>query len=121
MNKIEAARQAKGLIELQEKSAKQIEEIVKKVSPNTSREDNLLTFEGSRIVEGHGFNLEVNCFDVYKCPEGYLLHTYMDNTQSWAVSGKTIKQMLQHAPDQRVAKRVHGILVQKGLASFQAH
>ncbi|MDM8520741.1 hypothetical protein QUF64_11875 [Anaerolineales bacterium HSG6] len=122
MNKLEAARQGKGAIELQEESAEQVRKVVAEVSPETSEDGNLLIFDGKRILEGHGFNLEVNCFDVYECGEnGYLLHTYMVHGSNWAVSGKTIKQMLKRAPDQRIAKRVHGIMVQKGLASFQSH
>ena len=68
-------------------------------------------------IEGHGFALRVNCFDIYECPDGFLLHTYMDNAPNWAVTGKTLKDMLAAAPDQSVARRAHGLLVQKNLVS----
>lgn len=121
--KIEAARNATGLIELKDNgTADAIKAAIEKVSQIISIEDNMLTFEGERIIEGHGFALEVNCFDIYKCTnQGYVLHTYMNNGQNWAVSGKTVKQMLRAAPDQRVAKRAHGLMVQKGVASMHDH
>lgn len=120
--KIEAARNATGLIELKDNgTADDIKAAVEKVSQIISVEDNMLTFEGERVIEGAGFALEVNCFDIYKCSKGYLLHTYMNNGENWAVSGKTVQQTLRAAPDQRVAKRAHGIMVQKGLAPLRDH
>lgn len=121
MNKIEAARHGYGLIELQADSANNVKQAVQKVSRITSEENNRITFEGFRIIAGHGFALRVNCFDVYQCPNGYLLHAYMDNAPNWAVAGKSVKEMLHAAPDQTVAKRAHGLMVQKGLASRHDH
>lgn len=118
MNKIEAARHAKGLIELEDDSAEMVKQAIEAVSHITKIENNLVEFEGIRIVEGHGFALQVNCFDIYECPDGYLLHTYMDNAPNWAVAGKTLNDMLQQAPDQRVAKRAHGLLIQKNIIQF---
>lgn len=119
--KVEAARHAKGLIELEEDSAAQIKQAIEEVSRIISEEDNTVTFEAERIIAGHGFALRVNCFDVYRCPRGYLLHTYMDHAPNWACAGRTIKALLRGAPDQTVAKRAHGLLVQKGLASMHDH
>ncbi len=119
--KVEAAYQGQGVIELEDSSAEAVKKAVEAVSDGVSVEDNLLTFDGKRIIEGHGFALQVNSFDIYKCARGYLLHTYMDDAPNWAVSGRTVSQMLHAAPDQRVAKRAHGLMVQKGLASFHDH
>ncbi len=118
MNKIEAARQAKALIVLEDASAKQVKQAVEIVSTITEKNDNQISFEGHRIVEGHGFALRVNCFDIYECPNGYLLHTYMNNAPNWAVTGKTLNSMLAAAPDQLVARRAYGLLVQKNLVPF---
>ncbi len=118
MYKINAARHAKGLIQLENDSAEAVKQAIEKVSHITKVENNQVEFEGTRIVEGHGFALQVNCFDIYQCPSGYLLHTYMDTAANWAVTGKTLKEMLNRAPDQRVAKRAHGLLIQKNLIPF---
>ena len=115
MEKIEAARHAKGLIELENESADLVTQAIEAVSTITRRDGNQIQFEGKRIVEGHGFMLQVNCYDIYECPSGYLLHTYMDTGPNWAVSAKTLKDLLKSAPDRRVAERAHGLLVQKGL------
>jgi hypothetical protein len=115
--KIEAARQGLGLIELKNDSANQVKQAIEKVSQIISVEGNQVSFEGHRLVEGHGFALEVNCFDIYHCPKGYLLHTYMDHAPNWAVTGQTLKELLSQAPDQRVARRAHGLLIQKNLLS----
>lgn len=117
MNKIEAARQAKGLIVLDDTSAEQVKKAIEQVSAITATDGNNVSFEGHRIVEGHGYALRVNCFDIFECPNGYLLHTYMDNAPNWAVAGKTLKEMLAAAPDQSVARRARGLLVQKNLIS----
>jgi len=117
MDKIEAARHAKGVIQLETDSAEQVKQAVQAVSTITAEEENKISFEGERIVEGHGFALQVNCYDIYQCPNGYLLHTYMVNGLNWAVTGKTLSEMLNKAPDQRVAKRAHGLLIQKNLIS----
>lgn len=117
MDKIEAARHGKGLIILEDDSAAQVKQAIEEVSTITGIESNQVSFEGRRIVEGHGFALRVNCFDIYECPNGFLLHTYMDNSPNWAVSGKTLEQMLAVAPDQSVARRAHGLLIQKNLIS----
>ncbi|MCG3209047.1 MAG: hypothetical protein FOGNACKC_02663 [Anaerolineae bacterium] len=118
MDKIEAARHANGLIQLENDSAEVVKQAIEKVSRITKIENNQVEFEGTRIVEGHGFALQVNCFDIYQCPNGYLLHTYMDIGANWAVTGQTLKEMLNRAPDQRVAKRAHGLLIQKNLIPF---
>jgi hypothetical protein len=117
MDKIEAARHAKGIIQLQTDTAEQVKQAIQAVSSIITQEENQVSFEGERIIEGHGFALQVNCYDIYQCPNGYLLHTYMDNSPNWAVTGKTLPEMLSKAPDQRVAKRAHGLLIQKGLIS----
>jgi N-acetylmuramic acid 6-phosphate (MurNAc-6-P) etherase len=117
MDKIEAARQGKGLIELEDTSAEQVKQAIEQVSQITATEGKQVSFEGRRIVEGHGFALRVNCFDIYECPNGFLLHTYMDNALNWAVVGKTLEAMLAAAPDQTVARRAHGLLVQKNLVA----
>ena len=117
MGKIEATRQAKGVINLEDSSAGQVKQAIKKVSTIAAVDGNEISFEGQRIVEGHGFALQVNCYDIYQCPNGYLLHTYMDNGPNWAVTGKTLEQMLDATPDRRVARRAHGLLVQKNRLS----
>ena len=118
MDKIKAARHAEGFIQLEQDSAEQIKQAIETVSSIRSIDNNQVQFEGHRIVEGHGFALEINCFDIFECPSGYLLHTYMDNGPNWAVTGKTLKDTLSKAPDQRVARRAHGLLVQKNLIPF---
>lgn len=121
MEKIEAARHAKGLIELEDDSAEQVKQAIEQVSKIIAIEGNQVSFEGHRIVEGHGFALTVNCYDIYECANGYLLHVYMDKGPNWAVAGKTLEAMLAAAPDQAVARRAHGELVKKGFASIHSH
>jgi hypothetical protein len=121
MEKIEAARRAKGLIELEEESAEQVKQAIEQVSNITAIEDNQVSFEGQRIVEGHGFALTVNCYDIYECPRGYLLHVYMDKGPNWAVAGNTLEAMLAATPHQAVARRAQGELVKKGLISIHQH
>ncbi|MBN1991331.1 MAG: hypothetical protein JW953_01405 [Anaerolineae bacterium] len=118
MNKINAARQALGLIELENASAGPVKQAIEQVSQITAVEGNQVNFAGRRIVEGHGFALTVNCYDIYRCPRGYLLHVYMDKGPNWAVAGKTLAGMLAAAPDQTVARRAHGELVKKGFISI---
>ena len=117
MDKIEAARRGQGLIKLEDGTAEQVKRAIKQVSKITALEENVVSFEGHRIVEGHGFALQVNCYDIFECPNGYLLHTYMDSGPNWAVTGKTLEEMLSRAPDPRVARRAHGLLIQKNLVS----
>lgn len=117
MDKITAARQGQGVIQLETDSAETIKQAIEQVSKITAIEGNQVSFEGRRIVEGHGFALEVNCYDLYECPRGYLLHTYMDTGPNWAVAGKSLNETLAKAPDQRVARRAHGLLVQKNLVA----
>jgi hypothetical protein len=119
MEKIEAARRGKGLIELESDSAEQVKQTIEKVSKINALEGNQVCFEGHRIVEGHGFGLEVNCYDIYECPHGFFLYTYLNNKPNWAVSGKTLKEMLAAAPDQAVARRAHGELIKKNLVSMK--
>jgi hypothetical protein len=119
MEKIEAARRGEGLIELESDSAEQVKQAIQKVSAITAIEGGRVSFEGQRIVEGHGFGLDVNCYDIYKCPNGYLLHTYMNNGPNWAAAGKTLQEMLNASPDLAVAKRAHGELVKKNLISMK--
>jgi N-acetylmuramic acid 6-phosphate (MurNAc-6-P) etherase len=121
MDKIEAARAGQGLIKLEADSAEQVKQAIEQVSKIISCEDNLVSFEGHRIVAGHGFALRVNCFDIYECPNGYLLHTYLDQGSNWAVAGKTLEEMLAKAPDQAVARRAHGELVKQNLASIHQY
>lgn len=121
MDKIEAARTAKGLIVLEDDSAKQVKQAIEQVSRITAIEGNEVSFEGRRIVEGAGFALTVNCYDIYECPRGYLLHVYMDLAPNWAVAGKTLDDMLAATPDPTLARRAHGELVKKGLLSFHQH
>lgn len=109
------SQQARGMIFLKDDSAEAIKQAIKEVSKVIGIEDNKIFFEGKRIVEGHGFALRVNSYDLYECPDGYLLHTYMDKGPNWAVTGKTIQQVLDRAPDQQVARRAHGLLIQKNL------
>ena len=121
MDKIQAARRGEGLIKLETDSAEQIKQAIEQVSRIIASEDNQVSFEGRRIVEGHGFALRVNCYDIYECPRGYLLHTYMDKGPNWAVAGKTLETMLAAAPDRAVAHRGHGELVKKNLVSIHQH
>lgn len=115
MDIIAAARHGQGVIKLEDDSAEQVKQAIAQVSRITASDGNEVSFEGRRIVEGHGFALEVNCFDIYQCPNGYLLHTYMDTGPNWAVAGQTLAETLSRAPDQRVARRARGLLIQKNL------
>jgi hypothetical protein len=117
MEKIDMAQQTKGVIILKEPSIEQVKKAIEQVSKIISIEGNKVTFEGQRIVEGHGFALRVNSYDIYKCPQGYLLYTYMDKGPNWAATGQTIEEMLAAAPDRSVAQRAHGLLIQKNLIS----
>ena len=117
MDKIKAARQGQGVIKLEDGSAAQVRQAIEQVSQITEVDGSLVSFEGQRIVEGHGFALQVNCYDIYDCPNGYLLHTYMDTGPNWAVTGQTLEEMLSRAPDPRVARRAHGLLIQKNLVA----
>ena len=121
MEKIEAARTAKGLIVLEDDSAEQVKQAIEQVSQITETEGNQVAFAGRRIVEGAGFALTVNCYDVYECPQGYLLHVYMDRAPNWVVAGKTLPDMLAATPDPTLARRAHGELIKKGLVSFHQH
>jgi hypothetical protein len=115
MDIIAAARHGQGVIKLEDDSAEQVKQAITQVSQITASDGHEVSFTGQRIVEGHGFALEVNCFDIYHCPNGYLLHTYMDKGPNWAVAGQTLAETLSRAPDQRVARRAHGLLIQKNL------
>jgi hypothetical protein len=119
MKKIEAARRGHGLIELESDSAEQIKQAIEQVSQITAIEGNQVSFAGQRIVEGHGFGLDVNCYDIYECSNGFLLHTYMNNGPNWAAAGKTLKAMLDADRDQAVAKRAHCELIKKNLISMK--
>lgn len=121
MEKIEAARKAKGLIVLEDDSAEQVKQAIEQVSRILETEGNQVSFEGHRISEGAGFALTVNCYDIYECPQGYLLHVYMDRSPNWAVTGKTLESMLAVTPDPTLARRAHGELIKKGLISFHQH
>lgn len=121
MDKIDAARKGKGLIILEDNSAEQVKQAIEQVSNITAMVDNEVIFEGRRIIAGHGFALRVNCYDIYECPKGYLLHTYMDKGPNWAVAGNSLEEMLAKAPDQAVARRAHGELVKKSLISIHQH
>ena len=121
MGKIEAARTAKGLIVLEDDSAEQVKQAIEQVSRITASAGNEVSFAGRRIVEGAGFALTVNCYDIYECPRGYLLHVYMDKAANWAVAGKTLEDMLAATPDPVLAGRAPGELVKKGLVSFHQH
>lgn len=121
MNKVEAARRAKGYIVLDPNSAQQVKQAIEQVSKIVSIENDHLEFEGRRIVEGHGFGHAVNCYDIYETPEGFLLHTYLNNAPSWAVAGKSLEEMLAAAPDRTVAKRAHGELIKKHFISNKQH
>lgn len=116
--KIQAARRAAGLIILDGQSDEQVKAALEKVSTIKGIEGNELSFEGQRIIEGHGYNLTVNCFDIFECPNGYLLQVYMDDAPNWTVVSKTISKLLRATPDKAVARRAHGELVKKGLASI---
>ena len=117
VDKIEAARRGQGFIKLEDGTAEQVKQAIEQVSQITALEENAVSFEGHRIVEGHGFALQVNCYDIFECPNGYILHTYMDSGPNWAVTGKTLAEMLTHAPDPRVARRAYGLLIQKKMVS----
>lgn len=117
MEKIQAAREGKGLLDLKPDSAEQIKQAIEKVSQIISIDQTQVVFEGQRIVEGHGFGISVNCYDIYECPHGFLLHTYMNDGPNWASSGRTLKDMLAAAPNQAVAKRAHGELIKKNFIS----
>ncbi|NJN98600.1 MAG: hypothetical protein HC875_33160 [Anaerolineales bacterium] len=119
IEKIEAARRGDGFIQLESDSAEQVKQAILKVSTITATEGSRVSFEGQRIVEGHGFGLDVNCYDIYQCPQGFLLHTYMNNSPNWAVAGKTLQVMLSAAPNQAVARRAHGELIKKNLISMK--
>ncbi len=121
MNKIDAARRAQGFIEFDGESDELIKKAVEKVSTISAVDGNELSFEGHRIIEGHGYGLIVNCYDIYECPSGYLLQVYMDTGPNWAVSAKTISALLSAIPDKSLARRAHGELVKKGLASIKEH
>ncbi|RME73684.1 MAG: hypothetical protein D6784_11540 [Chloroflexi bacterium] len=112
------AATGKGAIKLEPASAEQVKQAIEKVSRITGIEDNVVTFEGRRIVEGPGFALRVNCYDMFECPNGYLLHVYMDREPNWAVAGKTIEEVLAAAPDYEVAQRTRAELVKKGLLTL---
>jgi hypothetical protein len=118
MEKIDTAQQDKGIIVLEADSAEQVKRAIEKISQIISIEDNRVTFAGKRIIEGHGFAQRVNCYDIYECPNGYLLHTYMDTMPNWAVIGRTLEEMLAAAPDQSVARRAHGLLIQKNIIPY---
>ena len=98
-----------------------IKKAIEKVSTITQVEADLISFEGQRIIEGAGYGLIVNCYDIYQCPTGYLMHVYMDHSPNWAVSAKTISDLLEAIPHKEVARRAHGELVKKGLASIHQH
>ncbi len=121
MENLEAAYRGDGLIVLEDESAEQVKQAIEQVSRITVTENRRVSFEGRRIIEGHGFALTVNCYDIYECPRGYLLHTYMDKGPNWAVAGKSLEEMLAAAPNHAVAQRAHGELVKKGLLSIHQH
>ena len=118
MNKIQAARRGEGMIILDGQADDQIKAAIEKVSSVKGIDGNELSFEGQRIIAGHGYNLTVNSFDIFKCPTGYLLQVYMDNAPNWTVVAKTISGLLKATPDKSLARRAHGELVKKGLASI---
>lgn len=118
MNKIEAARRGAGLLILDGQADEQVKAAVEKVSAIKNIEGDALSFEGQRLIAGHGYNLMVNSFDIYQCPNGYLLQVYMDKAPNWAVTGPTISALLKATPDKSLARRAHGELVKKGLASI---
>lgn len=121
VDKIKAARIGAGVIKLEEDSSAQIKQAIERVSTITATEGNEVSFEGRRIVEGHGFALKVNCYDIYQCPRGYLLHTYMDTGPNWAATGQTLEALLATAPDRAVARRAQGELIKKNLIPFHQH
>lgn len=117
----DTSQQDKGIVVLDDDTADQIKKEIEKVTTIHEIKNKKVFFEGKRIIEGHGFALRVNSYDIYRCPNGYLLHTYMDNGPNWAVTGKTIQEVLNRAPDRQVARRAHGLLVQKNLLSGGHH
>lgn len=121
MDKIEAARHGSGLITVENDSAVQVKQAIEQVSNIMAMDGDEISFEGQRIIEGHGFALRINAFDIYECPRGYLLHTYNDKGPNWAVAGQTLKEMLAAAPDRAVARRAEGLLVQKNYFSIHQH
>lgn len=121
VNKIEAARIGAGVIKTEDDSAAQVKQAIERVSSITAINGNDVSFEGRRIIEGHGFALKVNCYDIYECPNGYLLHTYMDTGANWAASGTTLEAMMAVVPDRAVARRAQGELIKKNLISFHQH
>jgi len=118
MDTINTTQQDQGQILLEDDSAEQVKKAIQQVSRIINLDGNKVTFEGQRIVEGHGFALRVNCYDIYQCPNGFLLHTYMDKGPNWAVTGRTLDELLAAAPDRSVARRAHGLLIQKSLISL---
>jgi hypothetical protein len=42
----------------------------------------------------------------------------MDKGSNWAVIGRTLDELLAAAPDRAVARRAHGLLIQKNLISL---
>ena len=121
MEKIDAARRAEGIIQLGAETAELIKKAINQVSTIEGQDGDLISFAGQRVAEGAGYGLIVNCFDVYECPDGYLMHVYMDDSPNWAVSAKTIPALLAAIPHKAIARRVHGELVKKGLASNHTH
>lgn len=121
MDKIQAARRGEAVIKLKSESADQVKKAIEQVSSIVETDGEWVRFEGHRIVEGHGFALIVNAFDIFECPTGYLLHTYMNQGPNWAVTGKTLKDMIAQAPDKRVAERAKGLLVQKNYFGIHQH
>ena len=110
------SQQDHGMIVLKnDEYAQYVKQAIGQVSTITKTEDNKVFFEGRRIIEGHGFALRVNSFDIYECPRGYLLHTYMDKSPNWAIFAPTLDELLERTPDKQVARRAHGLLVQKNL------
>jgi N-acetylmuramic acid 6-phosphate (MurNAc-6-P) etherase len=110
-----AARAGQGYIKLQKDTAGPVKQAIEQVSRVIEQNDDGILFEGRRLVAGHGFALRVNCYDIFECPNGYLLHTYLDKGANWAVAGKTLPLTLAAAPDREVARRAQGELVKIGL------
>lgn len=121
MDKIKAARQAEGVIDLEEASAGRVKAAIEAVSRIVDIEGDQLKFEGERIVAGHGFGERIACYDIYQCPNGFLLHTYVNGNPNWATGGQSLSQMLAAAPDVSVARRAHGELVKHGFLSIHNH
>jgi N-acetylmuramic acid 6-phosphate (MurNAc-6-P) etherase len=119
IDRITAARTGQGFIKLQKETAGQVTQAIEQVSRIIEQSDDGLLFEGRRIVAGHGFALRINCYDVYECPGGFLLHTYLDKGSNWVVSATTVEAMLAAAPDRQVARRAYGELIKNGLG--QSH